>query len=87
MREVQAKAGNFVKLSLAPTKGMSGLKFFLKKFFLAKPNGEGVTGAAPSAQESILPPDTFRYTGNETVESLVERALKDRKNAGIGAND
>jgi hypothetical protein len=87
MREAQAKAGDSVKLSLAPTKGISRLKRFLNKFLPEKPNGEGVTGTAPSAQESILPPATFHYTRNETVESLVERALKDRQDAGLGASD
>ena len=91
MAEAQARIGfapDSPKLTLVPTKpqGISRLNFFLKKFVRAKPKGEDVTRTAPSARESILTPGTFRCT-NETVESLVERALKDRKNAGIGAAD
>jgi hypothetical protein len=46
------------------------------KFLPVKIDAEGTTGTAPSAQESILPPDTFRYTRNEQTESMILQALK-----------
>lgn len=91
MAEAQARIGfapDSPELTLVPRKpqGISRLKFFLKNVVRAKPNGGDVTRTALSAQASILRPGTFLCT-NETVETLVERALNDRTNVGIRADD